>query len=83
MGVGAAHAVQLSPIGLHHHDARCPGLGCDVAQGLVYLTLLDENFVNTGLCPQGFDHRVAAFNEAVGLSGQLVFSFVCHIEILS
>ena len=83
MGVGAAHAVQLPPVGLHHHDARRPGLGGDVAQGLVHLTLLDENFVDAGLRPQGFDHRVAAFNEAVGLGGQLVFSFVCHIEILS
>ena len=83
MGVGAAHAVQLPPVGLHHHDARRPGLGGDVAQGLVHLTLLDENFVDAGLRPQGFDHRVAAFNEAVGIGGQLVFSFVCHIEILS
>ena len=54
-----------------------------MAQGLVHLTLLDENFIDAGLRPQGFDHRVAAFNEAVGLGGQLVFSFVCHIEILS
>ncbi len=83
MGVGAAHAVQLPPVGLHHHDARRPGLGGDVAQSLVHLTLLDENFVDAGLRPQGFDHRVAAFNEAIGLGGQLVFSFVCHIEILS
>ena len=83
MGVSAAHAVQLPPVGLHHHDARRPGLGGDVAQGLVHLTLLDENFVDAGLRPQGFDHRVAAFNEAVGFGGQLVFSFVCHIEILS
>ena len=39
MGVGAAHAVQLPPVGLHHHDARRPGLGGDVAQGGIGLTL--------------------------------------------
>ena len=83
VGVGAAHVVQLPPVGLHHHDARRPGLGGDVAQSLVHLTLLDENFIDAGLRPQGFDHRVAALDEAIGLSGQLVFSLVCHIEILS
>ena len=54
-----------------------------MAQSLVHLTLLDENFIDAGLRPQGFDHRVAALDEAIGLSGQLVFSLVCHIEILS
>ena len=83
MGMGAAHAVQLPPVGFHHDDARRAGLGSDMSQSLVRFPLLDENLIDAGFRPQGLDHRVAAFDEAVGLGGQLVFSLVRHIKILS
>ena len=67
MGVGAGNAVQLAAVGLHHHDARVPGPGGDVAQGLVRLALGNVDLVDGGAHPQGFDHRVAALDDAVGL----------------
>ena len=79
MGVGAAHAVQLALVGVHHHDARGTGFGGDVAQGFIRLTLLDEDLVDILTGPQSFDDGVAALDYAVGLSGQGIFLFFVHI----
>ena len=38
-----------------------------MAQGLVRLALGDVDLVDGGAHPQGFDHRVAALDDAVGL----------------
>ena len=46
VGVGTAHAVQLAPVGVHHHDALFPGGGGDMPQGGVGFALGDENFVD-------------------------------------
>ena len=67
VGVGAAHAVQLPPVGVHHHDAGVPGLGGDMPQRLVRLALGDVNFVDGRSCPQRLDDGVAALNDAVRL----------------
>ena len=78
VGVGAAHAVQLTLVRLHHHDARSPGLGGDVSQGLVRLPLLEVDLVDGLPCPQGLDDGVAAFDDAVGLSGEIGFLLFVH-----
>ena len=52
-------------------------------QGFVRFPLLNENLINAGACPQCLNHCIAAFNQAVGLSGQPVFFLVCHRIILS
>ena len=83
VGVGAAHAVQLPLVGLHHHDARRPGLGGDVPQRLVRLPLLEVNFVNVLPRPQGLDDGVASLDDAVSLGGQSVFSLFVHIVTLA
>ena len=67
MGVGAAHVVQLAAIRLHHHDARVPGLGGDVAQRFIRFPFGQIDFVNGRSGAEGFNDRVAAFNYAVGL----------------
>ena len=67
MGVGAAHIVQLPPVGLHHHDALSPCLGGDVAQGLVRLPLGQIDLIHGRSGPQGLDHGVAALDDAVRL----------------
>ena len=67
MGVGAAHVVQLAAIRLHHHDARVPGLGGDMAQGFIRVPLGQIDLVNGRSGAEGFNDRVAAFNYAVGL----------------
>ena len=79
VGVGAAHEVQLAPVGLHHHHVLGAGLGGNVAQSGVGLALGQIDFVDGDPGAQGLDHRVAAFNDAVGLGGQSgVFFF--HIR---
>ena len=67
VGMGAAHGVQLPPVGIHHHDARGAGLGGDVSQRLVRLALGDVDLVDGRLRPQGLDDRVAALDDAVRL----------------
>ena len=67
VGMGAAHGVQLPPVGVHHHDARGAGLGGDVPQRLVRLALGDVDLVDGRLRPQGLDDRVAALDDAVRL----------------
>ena len=67
VGVGAAHGVQLPPVGLHHNNPGVPGPGGNVAQGLVRLALGQVNFVDGRSGPQGLDHGVPALDEAVGL----------------
>ena len=67
VGVGAAHAVQLAPVGVHYHDALFPGGGGDVAQGGVSLALHQKDLINGDAGAQGFDDRVAAFDDAVVL----------------
>ena len=77
MGVGAAHVVQLAPVGLHHHDAGGTGLGGDVAQRLVGLALGQIDLIDGGAGAQRLDHRVAAFNDAIGFRlRQCLFIFV-------
>ena len=65
MGVGAAHAVQLAPVGVHHHNALFPGGGSDMSQGGIRVTLHDINFVNGHAGTQRFNYRVAPFDDAV------------------
>ena len=67
MGVGAAHAVQLAPVGLHHHDALFAGAGGDVAEGLVRFPLGQINFVNILAGAQRLDNGVASLDDAVRL----------------
>ena len=67
VGMGAAHGVQLPPVGVHHHDARGAGLGGDVPQRLIRLALGDVDLVDGRLRPQGLDDRVAALDDAVRL----------------
>ena len=67
VGVGTAHAIQLAPVGLHHHDALFPGPGGNMAQGLVCLALGQVDFVDVLPGAQSLDHGVAALNDAVRL----------------
>ena len=67
MGVGAAHAVQLAPVGLHHHDALFAGAGGDVAEGLVRFPLGQINFVNIFAGAQRLYDGVASLDDAVRL----------------
>ena len=66
VGVGAAHGVQLPPVGLHHNDPGVPREAM-LAQGLVRLALGQVNFVDGRSGPQGLDHGVPALDDAVGL----------------
>ena len=65
MGVGLAHEVQLFPVTLYHHDALIPGLGRDMAQGLVHIALCYENFVDGASRSQRFDYGVAPLDDFV------------------
>ena len=67
VGVGAAHAVQLAPVALHHHNALGAGGGGDVSQGRVGLPPGQIDLVDRGARPQGLRHGVAALDDAVGL----------------
>ena len=67
VGVGAAHLIQLVLVGVGHHDALLPGGGGDVAQGGIHLALHNKDLVDVGPGPEGFDDRVAALDDAVGL----------------
>ena len=81
MGVGAGHTVQLAAVGLHHHDARVPGLGGDVAQRLVRLALGKVDLVDGGADAQGLDHGVAPLDDAVSLRvGQGAALSILHIS---
>ena len=66
-GVGAAHADQLAPVALHHHNALGAGGGGDVPQGRVGLPPGQIDLVDRGARPQGLGHGVAALDDAVGL----------------
>ena len=63
--VGAAHAVQLAPVGLHHHHAPAPGGGSDITQGVVCVALGNIDLVDGRAGAQGLHHCVAALNDAV------------------
>ena len=78
MGMGAAHGVQLPLVRLHHHDAGGAGLGGDVPQGLVCLSLLEVDLVDVLPRPQGLDHGVAPLDDAVRLRGGGVIYLFVH-----
>ena len=44
-----------------------------MSQGLVRLPLLEVDLVDGLPCPQGFNDGVAPFDDAVGLSSQVLF----------
>ena len=67
VGVGAAHGVQLAPVGVHHHDALFPGGGGDVAQGGVRVPTGKEDFINGNSGPKRLDDGVPALDDPVVL----------------
>ena len=82
MGVRAGHEVELALVRVHDDHARGAGGRGDVAERLIGLALLDENFVDGRARAQRFDHGVAALDDAVGLrvlhARGLFLAFLIH-----
>ena len=60
VGLGHAHEIELSPVGVGDRDPGLPRFGRDEAEGLVRLTLGYEDLVYGAACPQSLDNCVAA-----------------------
>ena len=72
MGMGAAHGVQLPPVGLYHHRSGGASLGSDVPQCPVRLALLEVNFVDCHAGSQRLNDGVPALNHPVSLGKSVV-----------
>ena len=62
MSLGLAHKIKLALIGLDHYNALLSGLGSNVPESFVNLTLGDENLIYISSGPQRLNNGVATFN---------------------